>query len=183
MQKNSIGLLELSSVAAGMLVTDTMLKAASVELLIHRTICSGKYLILVGGDVAAVEASVEAGRRAGGGAVIDSCAIANIDKAVFPAISGGVILPPLAALGVIESFSVAALIEGADAAAKAADVQLLEIRLAMALGGKAFVTLCGDVASVEAAVEAGAALVSARGLLVNRVVIPAPSKEILRESV
>ena len=124
-----------------------------------------------------------AGRKAGDVSIIDSCVIAHVDEAVFPAISGTVILQSLAALGVIESFSVAALIEGADAAAKAANVQLLEIRLAMALGGKAFVKLSGDVASVEAAVEAGAALISERGLLVNKVVIPAPSKELLGESI
>ncbi len=39
-----------------------MLKAASVELLLARTICSGKYLAVVAGDVASVQASVEAGR-------------------------------------------------------------------------------------------------------------------------
>lgn len=183
MQKNAIGLVELSSVAAGFLVADAMLKAARVELLLHRTICSGKYLVLVGGDVAAVQASLEAGTAAGSTAVIDSCLIPNLDPAVFPAISGQVAIQACAALGVIESFSVAALIEGADAAVKAADVQLLEIRLAMALGGKAFAKLTGDVAAVQAAVEAGAAQVARRGLLVNKVVIPAPVKEVFGETV
>jgi hypothetical protein len=77
---------------------------------------------------------------------------------------------------------VAALIEGADAAVKAASVQLLEIRMAMALGGKAFLKLSGEVAAVEAAVEAGAAHVARRGLLVNKVVIPAPSRELFGDS-
>jgi microcompartment protein CcmL/EutN len=181
MKKNSIGLIELSSIAAGFLVTDTMLKTADVELLINRTICSGKYLILVGGDVAAVNASVDTGVAIGGASIIDSCLIPNIDQAIFPAISGTVIMQPFKALGVIESFSVAALIEGADAAVKAASVQLLEIRLAMALGGKAFVKLTGDVAAVEAAVEVGAGHIAERGLLVNKVVIPAPVKEIFGE--
>ena len=63
----------------------------------------------------------------------------------------------LEALGIVESFSVASLIEGADAAVKTANVELIEIRLAMALGGKAFVTLTGDVAAVESAVDAGGA--------------------------
>lgn len=183
MQKSAIGLIEMSSVAAGFLVTDAMLKAANVELLLSRTICSGKYMVLVGGGVAAVQASVEAGLAIGGVAVIDSCHIANVDPAVFPAISGHVVVQTFAALGIIESFSVSALIEGADAAVKAADVQLLEIRLAMALGGKAFAKLTGNVASVEAAVEAGAAQIARRGLLVNKVVIPAPVRELYGESV
>jgi microcompartment protein CcmL/EutN len=183
MARRAIGLVELSSVASGFLVADTMLKAASVELLINRTICSGKYMVLVGGAVAAVEASVAAGVAAGGSSVIESCLIPNIDPAVFPALSGTVILPAYEALGVIEAFSVAALIEGADAAVKAADVTLLEIRLAMALGGKAFVRMTGNVAAVEAAVEAGSALVASRGLLVNKVVLPAPVPEIFGETI
>ena len=183
MERNAIGLIELSSIATGFLVADTMLKTASVDLLLNRTICSGKYLVLVGGDVAAVQASVAAGMAAGEGAVIDSCTIPNIDASLFPAVSGTAIhqASSYEALGVIESFSVAALIEGADAAVKAANVRLLEIRVAMALGGKAFVKLTGNVAAVEAAVAAGAARVAERGVLVNRVVIPAPVKEVFGE--
>lgn len=183
MQKSAIGLIELSSVASGFLVTDTVLKAADVQLLLSRTICSGKFMVLVGGGVAAVQAGVQAGLVVGNTAVIDSCLIPNVDPAVFPAISGHVVVQTFSALGIIESFSVAALIEGADAAVKAADVQLLEIRLAMALGGKAFAKLTGKVASVEAAVEAGAAQIARRGLLVNKVVIPAPVRELYGESV
>ena len=183
MKKNSIGLVELSSVAAGFLVADAMLKAANVELLMNRTICSGKFMVLIAGDVAATQASVDAGVSIGGVSIIDSCVIPNIDPAVFPAIGGNVVIEDFGALGVLESFSVAALIEGADAAVKAADVQLLELRLAMALGGKAFAKLTGNVASVEAAVEAGAAHIAQRGLLVNKVVIPAPAKDILGEMI
>ncbi|NNM29683.1 MAG: BMC domain-containing protein, partial [Akkermansiaceae bacterium] len=87
------------------------------------------------------------------------------------------------ALGVIESFSVTSLIEAADAAAKAADVQLIELRLAMALGGKAFATLTGSVSAVQAAVDAGSEVVSAKGLLVNRVVIPRPHANLMNEMV
>lgn len=181
--RNSIGLVELSSVATGFQVTDAMLKAASVHLLLNRTICSGKYMVLVGGDVAATQASVDAGIAAGGVAIIDSCVIAHVDKAVFPAISGNVVVQHFGALGVLEAFSVAALIEGADAAVKAADVSLVELRLAMALGGKAFVKMTGSVASVEAAVQAGAQHIASRGLLVNKVVIPAPVREIFGETI
>ena len=49
----------------------------------------------------------------------------------------------------VEAFSVASVIEAADAAVKAANVQLLHIHLAMAIGGKGFVSMTGDVASVH----------------------------------
>jgi microcompartment protein CcmL/EutN len=183
MAKNSIGLIELTSVAAGFESCDAMLKAADVELVLSRSICSGKYMVMVRGDVAAVEASVEAGIAGARFAVIDSFVIPNLHESVFPAIGGVSKVETLEALGIVESFSVAALIEGADAAVKTANVQLIEIRLAMALGGKAFVTLTGDVAAVSAAVEAGAQVVGQKGMLVNKVVIAHPRAELLNEMI
>lgn len=183
MEKDSIGLVELTSIAAGFQVADAMLKAADVEILLSRTICSGKYMVLVGGDVAAVTASVDAGITAGNGSVIDTFVIPNVHSSLFPAIGGTSRVESLEALGIVEAFSVASLIEGADAAAKAAKVQLIEVRLAMALGGKAFVSMTGEVAAVRAAVDAGAAIIAEKGLLVNKVVIPAPRRELLTEIV
>jgi microcompartment protein CcmL/EutN len=183
MPGNSIGLIELGSIAAGYEVCDAMLKAAGVELVLSRSICSGKYMVMIRGEVAAVEASVAAGVQAGNFSVIDSFVIPNIDESVFPAISGSAKVEALEALGILESFSVASLIEGADAAAKAANVQLIEVRLAMALGGKAFVTLTGNVAAVQSAVDAGAQAIARKGLLVNKVVIASPRPELLSEMI
>ncbi len=180
---NSIGLIELGSIAAGFEVCDAMLKAAAVELVLARSICSGKYIVMVRGDVGAVQAAVEAGRYAGGFSLIDSFVIPNVHESIFPALSGSGMQHGMEALGIIESFSVASLIEGADAAAKSANVRLLEMRLAMALGGKAFVTLTGDVAAVQSAVDAGARVVAEKGLLVNKVVIPSPRPELLSEMI
>jgi microcompartment protein CcmL/EutN len=60
-------------------------------------------------------------------------------------------------------------------------VQLLEVRLAMALGGKAFFTMTGDVASVQTAVAAGRAVIANAGMLVNAVVIARPHPDVYRE--
>ena len=180
-EMNSIGLIELSSIAAGIQAGDAMLKASEVEMLLSRSICSGKYMVMVGGDVAAVRASVDAGKISARGMVIDTFVIPNVHKDIFPAIAGVNQIEMLEALGIIESFSVASLVEAADAAVKTARVKLIEIRLAMALGGKAFATLTGEVAAVRSAVDAGAAVCSERGLLVNKVVIPNPRKELLKE--
>ena len=183
MARNSIGLIELGSIAAGFEVCDAMLKTADVELLLSRSICSGKYMVLIRGDVAGVEASVKAGSQVGHFSIIDTFVIPNVHDAVFPALSGANKTEAMEALGIIESFSVASLIEAADVAVKSAQVTLIEIRLAMALGGKAFVTLTGTVAAVRAAVDAGAAVVAAKGLLTNKVVIPKPRPELLREMI
>lgn len=180
---NSIGLIELTSIAAGMQAADIMLKTSAVELIISRTICSGKYMVLIGGDVAEVQSAVETAANQIDFAVIDTFVIPNVHPEIFPALAGQNNVSELEALGIIESFSVASLIEGADAAVKAANVKLIEVRLAMALGGKAFCTLTGEVAAVTSAVEAGARIIADKGLLVNKVVIPHPRKELLSEMV
>ena len=183
MAKNSIGLIEMTSVAAGFETCDAMLKTADVQLVLSRSICSGKYMVVVRGEVAAVSAAVAAGVATAKFSIIDSFVIAYLHDAVFPALSGNAKVEALQALGIVESFSVASLIEGADAAVKAANVELIEIRLAMALGGKAFVTLTGDVAAVASAVEAAARVVGEKGMLVNKVVIAHPRPELLNEMI
>lgn len=183
MTRNSVGLIEMGSIASGMQAADIMLKTSAVELMVSRSICSGKYMTIICGDVAAVRAAIEHAVDTIGFAVIDHFVIPNVHPSVFPAIAGHNNVQMLEALGIVESFSVASLVEGADAAVKSAKVELIEIRLAMALGGKAFFTVTGEVAAVTSAVEAGARVVSERGLLVNKVVIPQPRPELLSEMI
>ncbi|GIK22095.1 MAG: BMC domain-containing protein [Ignavibacteriota bacterium] len=179
--KASIGLVELSSIAKGIEVSDAMLKRAEVQMIVNRTICPGKYMVLIGGDVDAVNASVETGVELAQDEIVDHFVIPNVHPSVFPAINGINVIEELDALGVIESFSVASIIECADAAVKAAPVNLITVYLAMAIGGKAYVMLTGDVGSVKAAVDAGVNVIKEKGLLVNKVVIPSPRKEILKQ--
>jgi microcompartment protein CcmL/EutN len=181
--KDCIGLIEVTSIASGFEAGDAMIKAAAIELLLARSICSGKYMVLVGGDVAAVESAVAAGAETAQGCLIDQFVIPNVHPDVFKAISRSEVPPLEGALGILESFNVATLIEAADTAVKAANVRLLEVRLAMAMGGKAFCTVTGDVSAVQAAVAAGRAVIAKRGLLVNAVVIPRPSPELYREMI
>lgn len=178
---SAIGIVETSSLAKGYQVADAVMKRANVKMVVNRTICPGKYMVLIGGDVDAVNASIDAGVEAGAHTVVDHFVIPNVHPDVFPAISGVAHMPEIKALGIIEGFSVASIIEAADAAIKAADVELISIHLAMAIGGKAYVTFTGEVGAVESAVEAGAEIVESKGLLVEKVIIPSPRKEILSE--
>ena len=180
---NSIGLVECSSIAVGFEIEDAMLKAANVQLILARTICSGKYLVIVAGDVADTLAAVQAGQAVAREGLIEARHIANVHPGIFPAISCAVELAPenAKAIGVVETFSAASIIECADAAAKAADVTLYRVHLAMAIGGKGFFALTGDVAAVEAAVEAGAALARETGMLVDTAVITGPRRELFAE--
>ena len=181
--KSAIGMIELNSIAKGYAVGDAMLKAADIEIMFNRTICPGKFMVMVAGDVAAVEAAMGAGLDIGGETIVDELVIPNVHASVFAAISGTRVIERTAALGIIETFSVASIIEAADAAVKAAEVELIDVHLAMAIGGKGYVTITGDVAAVSAAVDAGTAYIADKGVLVEKVVIPQPREEILRDKV
>ena len=179
----SIGAVELSSIALGYQVQDAMLDAAAVEILIARTICSGKYLLVVGGSVSDVKAAVTTGLQVADEAVIDHLVIPNVHESVFPALGQSVVIDDdeVGALGVVETYSGVSILAAADAAAKAARVKLFRIHVAMALGGKGFCLMTGTVADCRAGVAAGAAEARQRGLLVAEIVIPRPNRELFSE--
>lgn len=176
----AIGLVEFTSIAKGIEAADSMVKTADVEILVSTPVCPGKYFVLVHGDVAAVESSIKAGVRIGGEYVVDEFILANVHPSVYPAITSTIEVKELHALGVIEAFSIASMIVAADSSLKAADVEAIELRLGTGIGGKSFFTMTGDVAAVKAAVEAGAEKAIEKGFLVEKVVIPAPSKKLLQ---
>lgn len=178
MNLRTIGCVELNSIAMGMYVADEMVKSAEVGLVLARPTCPGRYLAVVTGDTGAVKSSVERGREAGGDMVVDWFVIPSVHKDVVPALNGTALYPPINALGVIETCSTASCILAADAAAKAGQVNLLEIRFAAGLAGKAFVIMTGDVGSVQASVQAGVEGVGEAGPVHSHVVIPSPSDEL-----
>lgn len=174
----TIGFLELNSIAKGVEAADAMLKAAETELIDIKASCPGKYYILITGDVAAVKSSLEAGEAVGEGFVIDKVIIPRVHPQVIKAIHMANEPEKVNAVGVMEFFSVTASLYAADAAVKASEVTLLEIRLGTGIGGKSFVVLTGDVSAVNEAVNCGISQETSKGMLISSVVIPSPRKEI-----
>ncbi|RLD14620.1 MAG: propanediol utilization protein [Caldiserica bacterium] len=168
----AIGLVELNSVAKGIETCDAMLKVAGVELVEAHPTCPGKYIILITGLLASVEEAVSKGIDIGGEYVVDRLIIPNVHPQVIPAIRGTTDVKEIEAIGVIETFSISSCIIAADIARKAADVNLIEVRLAMGLGGKAYVTMTGEVGAVRTAVNAGCNALKGDGILISRTVIP-----------
>ena len=62
----AIGVVETVSIPLGVLAGDQMVKTAQVELVTAQTVCAGKYIVIVTGEVAAVKESVEAGKTVAG---------------------------------------------------------------------------------------------------------------------
>jgi microcompartment protein CcmL/EutN len=170
----AIALLEFDSISAGIVAGDAMVKASPIGAIYAGTVHPGKYLVLVSGDTASVEVALATGGQAGGGHVSDSVFLPDIHPDVTTAIVGGSVKAsfPEEALGIVETSTVAAVIDGADAGVKAANVVVSAVRLADGLGGKGYALFSGAVAEVEAAVEAAVARIAGHGTLVRSDVIP-----------
>ena len=169
--QQTIGFLELNSIAKGV-------QAADAQLVFAKAVCPGKYIVLFTGEVAAVTSALEAGEAIAGVTAVDSVVIPSVDRQVIKAINLSTVPEQTGAVGVMEFFSVTEAIYAADSAVKAADVTLIDVRLATGIGGKSFVVLTGDVSAVESSVKAGTQAASDKGLVVSSVVIPNPRPEI-----
>ncbi|MDR3438601.1 BMC domain-containing protein [Telmatospirillum sp.] len=177
----AVGMVEFSSIAAGIDGADQMVKAAQVEPVFFKTICPGKFVAAVSGEVAAVTASIGAGRAQHPETVVDWFVISNIHEDVVRALTGTSGPAGRKALGIIETFSAVSIVVAADAAVKAANVQLMDVRIALGLGGKGYALMTGDVAACQAAVAAGSAEAAEHGLLVSRIVIPSPADSVFSQ--
>jgi microcompartment protein CcmL/EutN len=167
----AVGLLEFSSIAKGIEAGDAMVKRAPLRVTRAGTVHPGRYLVLVGGLTADVEEAMQAGLEVAGASVVDSVFLPDVHPDVVAAIGGTRREDGGEALGVIETPTVAATIDAADAAVKGARVTIRDLRLADDLGGKGYVLLGGEVAEVEAALDHGVARAAASGREAVHVVI------------
>lgn len=174
----SIGMVEFVTVSAGMAGADTMIKTAEVDIIESATVCPGKYIVIISGELSAVKASVEAAKAKNSEKVIDSFVLGNPHESIFPAIYGATPPEGVEALGVMESFSAATAVVAADAAAKTALVELLELRLARGMCGKSYLLLTGSVSAVTAAIERAEQEAAGRGMFLDSTVIPRPDSKL-----
>jgi microcompartment protein CcmL/EutN len=176
----ALALLEFDSIAAGIFAADAMAKKAPIDLLRAGTVQPGKYLVLIAGEVAAVEESLLAGQAVGGLAILDQVFLPHAHIGIVTALRGARDVQRLPrredqmglAIGVIETLTVAAVIRAADAGLKGAEVDLVELRLADGLGGKGLAVFTGRVADVEVAVEIGAGVLADPKVVVRQIVVP-----------
>jgi microcompartment protein CcmL/EutN len=174
-----LGALEFSSIVAGFMAMDAMVKIAPVKIIEARTISSGKYLIVFTGDVASVEYAFHKGCETGAGFIVDRLFLPQIHQDVIPAFGHTIRPTSWDAIGIIETTSVISGIEAADAAAKAGGVKIIEIRLADGFGGKSYVKMTGSLTDVQTAMDAGTRQAKTKGTLCMETIIPQPHSEIM----
>ena len=179
----SIAIIEMVSIHKGIEVLDDVLKSSRVKHLLSRTICPGKYIIIVRGELADIEECVERAKTLGGRAIADTAIISRVDERIFPALAGTAEVKTVVddMLGIIETFSVAAAIKAADAALKEANVTCLRIHPGMAIGGRGIVILTGDIDNVKSGVDAAIERIREDGLLAGYSILVHPHPDLMRE--
>ena len=167
----ALGLIELCSVARGLSVCDAVVKRARVEVVMSKAVHPGKYLVLFRGGVDETWESIEQGCGVAADTLVDRVFLPNPAPGLNAVLMGR-LNGPVQALGILETFSAAAAIRGADAALKGGEVTPLRLRLADGLGGKAYFIFTGLLHSVEASMSAGceaagSALVAGSEMIAN----------------
>jgi microcompartment protein CcmL/EutN len=178
--KGNITVVEFKSISRGLIVTDAMLKAANVNLVLGTTLCPGKYLAIVEGDVAAVQKAQDIADRIGGRQVLSSFVVSGINDEVIGAISGNAAKLLADSIGIIESLQMANLINAADISLDSAEVEIIELRLGKSCGVNSFYIITGDLTSVNEACRNAVSFLSERGALLAFRVIANPDKDLLR---
>ncbi|NLA58783.1 MAG: BMC domain-containing protein [Firmicutes bacterium] len=179
---SALGFLEIKGAADGAAAVDTAVKAALVEVLETKIVCSGKFTVLLAGQTAAVETAVAAAKKEVGPSIYDWCVIGRVHPSLYWALHGQFSAPregqgkavsrPRGAVGIVETLSMAAGLEAADAALKAARVTLLELRMGYALGGRSYFAFTGTTGDVKAALDRAVQVASERGGLGTSCLIP-----------
>ena len=176
----AIGMIEFKTTPTGILAADRMVKTARVELLEAQTVCPGKYIALIAGELSAVSAAVEAAKGPFFEQYIDSFVLGNPHESIFPALYGTTQVENVNALGILETFDVSSVIVAADIAAKTAIVDLIEVRIAKGMCGKSYLILTGEVAACEAAIAKAKDAIAEEGMYLDSAVIPNPDEQIIR---
>jgi microcompartment protein CcmL/EutN len=151
----ALSLLLVDEVPAGLYVLDVLAKEAEVSVLRAGTIQNGAWLVLFGGEVGPVTRSHARALAAGGAHVKDEALLPHAEPRIAPAVLGGGVRWPAPGdtLGVLQAPTPPVLFAAVDAALKGAQVELVELRLADGLGGKATASLWGETHDVQAAVD------------------------------
>jgi microcompartment protein CcmL/EutN len=178
----ALGVLEIGTIARGVVAADAALKRAPAVLLSSRAVSGGKHLVMLEGGVAEVEEAMGAGARAAAEHLLDRVELAAADDQVWPML-GAPVDPPdwsadpdAEAVAVIETRTVCAAIAAADAACKVAAVVVRDVRFAVDLAGKAYFTLTGTLDAIQAAALAAEAAGADR--MVGLEVIAQPSPDL-----
>ena len=106
----AIGMVEYKTTSAGVVAADSMVKTSEVSIIEAQTVCPGKYIVIITGDLSAVTSAVDNAKTMHGKHLINSFVLGNPHESIFPAIYGAAEIKDVSALGIIESYDASSII-------------------------------------------------------------------------
>ena len=176
---DALALIELDSVASGLAALDTMVKQAPIEVLEANLVEPGKFLILYTGGVAEVGESHQVVMGGFSEHVRSQMLLPMVHGSLVDGLRGTEHRTVEDALGVVEGTDVAGTLLSADAALKGADVELVGIRVAVGLGGRAYFLVSGAQHDVQASIDSAAEVLEPIGRLHRIELIARPHDEMV----
>jgi len=180
MRGPALGILEVGTIAKGIVSADAALKRAPAILLSSRAVSGGKHLVMLEGGVAEIDEAMRAGVLAAGTVLLDKVELAMADVQVWAMLGAPLVPldwtedPEAEAVAIIETSTVCAAVAAADAACKVADVIVRDTRFAIDLAGKAYFTLTGSLDAIQAAAAAAEAAADQKLVALEVIAHPSP---------
>lgn len=176
----SIGAIEFKSIAKGIEVSNEMIKKSSVDVLYLKSICPGKFLIIVGGETSYINECVDYGIKLGEGYIVDNFVINAISQEILDGFKNKYQkLDSIVSIGVVESSKVCAGIKMIDKTLKSGDLVLVKLQLSFAIGGKLVYIVAGDLSSLEYALKESENVVREKEVI-YKTVIPSVDSQIIK---
>lgn len=147
----AIAVIELSTVARGIVVLDQMAKRAETSIVAAQTMSPGRYLIVVSAPVAEIEEAMSAATETAAEDYVDHLLLRVPAEGLRAALRHKLSPAFEESLLIVETATVCSVLLAADRALKEAEVQLIELRLGAGLSGKGVLTLTGPLHFTEAA--------------------------------
>jgi microcompartment protein CcmL/EutN len=177
----AIAVMEFTSIADGIYVTDLLLKKAPIAMIKSGTVSHGRYLIIIGGSPGSVEESLNEALAVGQAGVLDYTFLPDVHDRVHDAVLGGRAPVEQDAVAILETSTVAANVRAAELAVKGTEVRLVELRLAdYEMSGKAISVFNGELHAIEAAMELAGDFLRGRKEYIHHRIISRPHEAVTR---
>jgi len=174
----SLGVIEFSSIAKGIEVADKMVKAATVEMLMSRHVCPGKFMVILCGEVEDVNEAVNTTLSYDREKIVESAVISNAHEDLISSLKKRVSINSFEAIGVFETSTITSTLIALDSALKSASVTLVRVVLGNGIGGKSYFVVTDAISNVEEAIKTAFISINPKRLI-YKTVIPSPSVEII----
>ena len=179
-KKGNILIAEFKSISRGIMVTDSMIKSAEVNIVQAGSLCPGKYLTILDGEISALTSAEKIAEEQGGRHLFSNFVVSGISHRIIEAIGGDLAEVSSDAVGIIEGPHMADLINSSDIAVDSAAVDFIEYRLARGCGVNSFFIITGTFSAVNEATDNASRFLGERGSLIAYRVISAPDRQVVK---